>query len=72
VRKGDDLTIFIVPTVEKIRSLDLQIPKGLLRPVAGKLYLYLYKDNNMDSVKIRDLVRRLRANNRVLLNWNDK
>jgi hypothetical protein len=42
VRKGDDLTIFIVPKVEKIRSLNLCIPKGLLRPVAGECYLYLY------------------------------
>jgi hypothetical protein len=41
VRKGDDLTTFIVPKVEKIRSLNLRIPKGLLRPGAGKLYLYL-------------------------------
>jgi hypothetical protein len=41
VRKGDDLTTFIAPEVEKIRILDLQIPKGLLRPVAGKLYLYI-------------------------------
>jgi hypothetical protein len=40
VRKGDDLTTFIVPKVEKIQSLNLRIPKGLLRPVAGKLYLY--------------------------------
>jgi hypothetical protein len=30
-----------MPKVEKIRSLD-RIPKGLLRPVAGKLYLYIY------------------------------
>jgi hypothetical protein len=41
VRKGDDLTTFIVPKVEKIRSLNLWILKGLLRPVAGKLYLYV-------------------------------
>ena len=40
--KGDDLTTFIVPKVEKIRSLNLLIPKGLLRPVAGKLYLFMY------------------------------
>ena len=42
MRKGDDLTTFVVPKVEKIRSLNLRIPRGLLRPVAGKLYLYLY------------------------------
>jgi hypothetical protein len=41
VCKSDDLTTFIVPKVEKIRSLNLRILKGLLRPVAGKLYLYL-------------------------------
>jgi hypothetical protein len=34
MRKGDDLTTFIVPKVKKIRSLNL------LRPVAGNLYLY--------------------------------
>jgi hypothetical protein len=42
VRKGDDLTTFIVLKVEKIRSLNSRILKGLLRPVAGKLYIYLY------------------------------
>jgi hypothetical protein len=36
---GDDLTTFIVPKVKKIRSLNLWISKGLLRPVVGKLYL---------------------------------
>ena len=40
MRKSDDLTTFIVPKVEKIRSLNFRIPKGMLRPVAGKLYLY--------------------------------
>jgi hypothetical protein len=39
VRKGDDLTTFIAPKVEKIWSLNLRIPEGLFRPVAGKLYL---------------------------------
>jgi hypothetical protein len=38
VRKGDDLTTFIVPKVEKI-------PKGLLRPVAGKLLPSLYSSH---------------------------
>jgi hypothetical protein len=43
VRKGNDLTTFIVPKVEKIRKpVTFWIPKGLLRPVAGKPYLYLY------------------------------
>jgi hypothetical protein len=46
VRKGDDLTTFIVPKVEEIRSLNFQIPTGLLRPVLGKLYLYLYRPKN--------------------------
>jgi hypothetical protein len=40
VRKGDDLTTFIVPKVMKNpEALTFRIPKGLLRPVAGKLYL---------------------------------
>ena len=43
MRKGDDLTTFIVLKVEKIRkALTFRISKGLLRPVAGKRYLYLY------------------------------
>ena len=42
MRKDDDPTTFIVPKVEKIRSLNVRIPKGLFRPVAGKLYLYFY------------------------------
>jgi hypothetical protein len=28
---------FIVPKVEKIRGLNLRIPKGLLKPAAGKI-----------------------------------
>jgi hypothetical protein len=36
---SDDLTTFIVPRVKKFWSLNLRIPKDLLRPVAGKLYL---------------------------------
>ena len=39
MRKGDDLTTFIVPKVEKIRSLNLPEPQGPTRPVAGHLYL---------------------------------
>jgi hypothetical protein len=42
VRKGEDLTTFIVPKVMKIQSLNLRIPKGPFRPVVGKLYLYLH------------------------------
>jgi hypothetical protein len=42
VRKGDDLTTFIVPKAIKIpEALTFQIPKGMFRPVAGNLYLYL-------------------------------
>jgi hypothetical protein len=40
VRKGDDLTSFIVPKVKKIRSLKLPDPLGPPRPVEGHLYLY--------------------------------
>jgi hypothetical protein len=40
VHKGDDLTTFIVPKVEKIRRLNLPDPQSLLRPVAGKLYFF--------------------------------
>jgi hypothetical protein len=40
VREGDDLTAFIVPKVMKNpEALTFRIPRGLLRPVAGKLYL---------------------------------
>jgi hypothetical protein len=35
-------TAFTVPKVEKIRKpLTFRVPKGLLRPVAGKIYLYV-------------------------------
>jgi hypothetical protein len=38
VHKGDDLTTFIVPKVMKnLEALTFRIPKGLFRPVAGKL-----------------------------------
>jgi hypothetical protein len=40
---GGDFTIFIVQKVEKIGALILRISKGLLRPVEGNLYLYLYE-----------------------------
>jgi hypothetical protein len=40
VRKDDDLTTFIEPKVEKYpEALTFPVPRGLLRPVAGKLYL---------------------------------
>jgi hypothetical protein len=43
VCKGGDLTAFIVPKVMKnLEALIFRIPKGLFRPVAGKLYLYLF------------------------------
>jgi hypothetical protein len=41
VRKGDDLTAFIVPKVMKNpEAFTFRMPKGLVRLVAGKLYLY--------------------------------
>jgi hypothetical protein len=43
MRKGDDLTTFIVPKImENPEALTFRIPKGLFRPVAGKLCLYLF------------------------------
>ena len=43
MRKGDDLTAFIVPKVMKNpEALTFRIPMILVRPVAGKLYFYLY------------------------------
>jgi hypothetical protein len=36
---------FIVSKIEKIRSLNYRIPKGLLRHVAGKLYLFTLKQD---------------------------
>jgi hypothetical protein len=40
MRKGDDFTAFIVPKVMKNpEALTFRIPRGLFRPVAGKLYL---------------------------------
>ena len=41
MRKGDNLTTFIVPKVKKIRSLNLPEPLGPPRPVEGHVYLYL-------------------------------
>ena len=38
VHKGDDLTTFIVPKVERIRSLNLPEPLGPPWPVVGHLY----------------------------------
>jgi hypothetical protein len=43
VRKGGDLTSFIVPEVKKIRSLNLPELQGPPRPVVGHLDLYLFK-----------------------------
>ena len=37
VRKGDHLTTFTVPKVEKIRSFNLSEPVGPPRPIAGHL-----------------------------------
>ena len=41
MRKDDDLTTFIVPKVEKIRSFILPDPQGPLLPVEGKLKNYV-------------------------------
>ena len=41
MRKVDDVTTFIVPKVMKNPvALTFWIPKGLFKPVAGKLYLF--------------------------------
>jgi hypothetical protein len=52
VRKGDDLTAFIVPKIKKIRSLNLPEPLGPPRPVAGHLYLFLtfYKLDTFQNI----------------------
>jgi hypothetical protein len=36
VRKGEDLTTFIVSKVEKIRSLNLSDPQGFVQACSGK------------------------------------
>jgi hypothetical protein len=42
MRKGDDLTTFIVPKdMKNPEALTFRILKSLLRPVAEKLYLLL-------------------------------
>jgi hypothetical protein len=41
VRKGDDLTTFILQKVKKIRGLSLPEPLEPLRPFARQLYLLL-------------------------------
>jgi hypothetical protein len=40
VRKGDDLTTFIVQKVKKIRSLNFPDPQGPARPVEGNFYIF--------------------------------
>ena len=37
--KGDDITTFIVPNVEKIRSLNLLYPQGPAQACSGKTLL---------------------------------
>jgi hypothetical protein len=40
--EGDDLTTFVVPKVmTNPEVLTFRIPRGLFRPVTGKLYPYL-------------------------------
>jgi hypothetical protein len=43
MRKGDDLTIFTVPKVEKIQSFNLPEPFGPPQHVVGHLYTYRKK-----------------------------
>ena len=54
MRKGDDLTTFTVP-----EALTFRILKGLFRPAAGKLYLYLYEGGrkywHVNIVKLKSL-----------------
>jgi hypothetical protein len=53
VRKGDDLTTFIVPKVEKIRSLNLPDPQGLAQTCNGKtLPLPFSPDNSPAPQKL--------------------
>jgi hypothetical protein len=52
VRKDDYLTTFIVPKVEKIRSLNLPSPQGLLRPIVGKLYLFRKRVKTIVTSKV--------------------
>ena len=39
MRKGDDLTAFIVPKVEKIQSLNLPDPQGPAQACGGKTFI---------------------------------
>jgi hypothetical protein len=57
VHKGDDLTTFIEPNVEKIRSLNLLVPQGALQVCSGKTekkksttIIYTLKGSNRISV----------------------
>jgi hypothetical protein len=59
VRKGDDLTTFIVPKVKKIRSLNLPEPHGPPQPVARQLYLLPY--TLRCSCKLNDVERKLKV-----------
>jgi hypothetical protein len=43
VRKGDDLTTFIVlKDMKNPEALTFRIPRGMFRPVAGKLSLFVF------------------------------
>jgi hypothetical protein len=44
VRKGDDLTTFIVPKVKKIQSLNLPELLGPPRPVEGHHLVKMYDE----------------------------
>jgi hypothetical protein len=66
VHKGDDLTTFIVPKAEKSGALTYWIPKGRLRPVAGKRYLYIIRENEQSKIQF-SLNRKLITTARCLL-----
>ena len=55
MRKGDDLTTFIVPKVKKIRSLNLPEPHGSPRPVAGHFTIFIFF-NVQNNTRVIDFV----------------
>jgi hypothetical protein len=76
VLKGDELTTFVVPKVEKNpEALTFRIPKGLLRPVAGKLSLYhvsiyLVSDSQPRSVSCNQFINLSRGTFRTHNVWH--
>jgi hypothetical protein len=47
---GDDLTTFIVPKVEKIRSLNLPDPQGLAQACSGKTLPYISSSSSSSVI----------------------